>query len=263
MAPTRQDSGHIGENGKGQDTLHCRHANQPHRVMSQMASADRADRFWETLAEVTKAADVDQQLAAMLADPALTRGQRIDVAAELGKHHGPAGSAALRQAFSTALADLTTASKSTRRLYCDLACASAYGLARRDGAAATDIYMTASSSPNAWIRRYGLLALAPFGDDRAWEQVLASLVKNLRRKTATDMRAQEAFYAIEYLARHAGRGSDRAARLVTLLRKRWEKAGSLLIFADHIKRCWPGIQPGGPPATDLDLPSTHTPQLET
>lgn len=229
--------------------------------MTLVTSAERVDRFEAELAATAKSADADHRLTAMLADPTLSLGERVYVAAELGNHRGPAGSAALRQAFSAALADMATASKHFRRLYCDLACASIAALARREGPAATDIYVTAASSPSMWVRGYGLSALARFGDHQAWEQILTRLSKLLQRKI-TPLRADETFWAIEYLARHAEQGSDRATRLITLLRDRWHQLAHDSMLAGGLERSWPGIQPGGPPAAELDLPSLHTPRFE-
>jgi hypothetical protein len=230
--------------------------------MSRITYAERRDRFRAALAAAAKAADADQRLATMLADPALDRSEQINVAVALGETHGSAGSAALRQAFSTAMADMESASKSTRSWYRDLVCASLVALARRERPAATDIYLAAVNSPNTIVRDYGMLALAPFGDDRAWEQILARLSQILQRKiNPKGMSGGEAFNAIEYLARHAGLSSDRAVRLVTLLRNRWRQFADDTRLAKRIERCWPGIQPGGPLATDLDLPSLHTPRL--
>lgn len=225
--------------------------------MSRMSFAERSDRFDRDLAAAASATDADNRLAAMLTDPALNRWEQTKVAAELGEvPRGPAGSAALRQAFSAASVDLTAASKSTRAEYRDLVCACVTALARRDGAEATDVCITALGSPNAIVRDYGMSALAPIGDDRAWEQVMTWLEEIRRRKISAGAgREREALYAVEYLARHARRGSDRTARLVTLLRRRWHR------FPDPevISRWYPGVQSDGRAVDELDLPGAHAP----
>jgi hypothetical protein len=55
-------------------------------------------------------------------------------------------------------------------------------LARRDGPAATDVYLTAVASTSADVREYGLMVLSAEGDDRAWDPVLATVSEILGRK---------------------------------------------------------------------------------
>lgn len=224
--------------------------------MTRMTALGRADRFEQELAAAAAAADADDRLAAMLADPALNRWEHTQAAAVLGQVRGSAGSTALRQALATATAALSAASKSTRADYRDLVCACVTALARRDGPAATDVCIAAIASPDAIVRDYGMSTLAPAGDDRAWHQVMTRLEEILHRKISTGgLRGQEALYAVEYLARHAGRGSDRAIGLVTLVRRRWHH----LPDPELVAQWYPGIQPGGSPAEDLSLPAVHAP----
>lgn len=224
--------------------------------MSRMTALERADWF-ESELRTAASAGVDDRLAAMLSDPGLNRWEHTKVAAELGQSRGNAGSVALRQAFGTATAGLAAASKSTRAEYRDLVCACVIALARRDGLAATDVFVATIGSPNAFVRDYGMSALAPVGDDRAWEQVMARLDEILRRKISPGgLRDGEALLAIEYLARHAGPGSDRAIRLITLVRRRWRN----LPDPELIQQRYRGIQPDGRPAQDLNLPAGHTPR---
>lgn len=85
---------------------------------------------------------------------------------------GPAGTAALRSIYETATREYVTARNEARSEYCDLACASVWALAKRDGPAATDIYAAAARSASAAIRDYGasFLALADTAcdGDRRW-----------------------------------------------------------------------------------------------
>ena len=62
--------------------------------------------------------------------------------------------------------------------------------------------------------------------------------------------------AIEYLARHAPRGSDRALRLISLLRDRWHN----LADPELINRSWPAIGPGREPAATIDLLAPDRPR---
>jgi hypothetical protein len=82
--------------------------------MSRMTALERADWFDSQMAAAASAADADDRLSAMLADPALSRWEQTEVAAELGQARGLAGSAALRRVFSAATTDLAAASR--RRL---------------------------------------------------------------------------------------------------------------------------------------------------
>ena len=221
-----------------------------------MTYSERADRFDRALVEAASASDADEKLAAMLTDPALDHREQILAAATLGEARGPAGSAALRQVFSTATTDMSTSGKGTRAGYRDLICACVVALARRDGPRATDIYVAAANSGNAIVRDYGTSTLAIAGDDRAWEQAMTRLDGILRRKiNAQGYRATEVLHTIEYLARYAERGSDRATRLVTLVRGRWRN----LPDPGRIEQRYPAIQPHGRRAEDLDLPAAHTP----
>jgi hypothetical protein len=141
--------------------------------------------------------------------------------------------------------------------YRDLISACVAALAKRDGPAATDVYIAAMRSPNPGVRGYGMSALAVAGDDRAWDEVIARLNEVLQRKLSLrGWRWREACRAIEYLARHSAQASDRATRLVGLLRDYWQN----LADPGLINRWWPGIEPGAQPREALDL-SEHIPQL--
>jgi len=227
--------------------------------MSRMTLLERHERLEAVLAAVVSGSDADQRLAAMLADPAMDAYGRIKVTEALGKvGPGPAGSAALRSEFADAAGSLAGASRATKFWYRDLICASVWALATRDGPAATDVYLAAIRSANATVRDYGMTFLAVSGDDRAWDEVITRLRDGLQRKiNPGGLRWRETCRAVEYLARHAARGSDRADRLIGLVRGRWRNLGD----ADLIARWWPGIGPGGPPPGAIDLAGWHTPDL--
>lgn len=227
--------------------------------MGRMTYAERIERFDARLAAAASASDADQQLAVMLMDPANDKWSQTKIAAALGDvPRGPAGSAALRSVFDHAAGNLADASKSTKPDYRDLVCASVAALAKRDGPAGTDVYVAASQSADANVRDYGMSALAVAGDDRAWDQVMIRLGDLLQRKiNPRGRRWREVCRAIEYLARHADLGSDRAAQLIALLRDRW----SNLADPDLIARWWPGIGPADSPTDAVDLGGQHTPLL--
>jgi hypothetical protein len=115
----------------------------------------------------------------------------------------------VRAQFSDTMARLATATKSTRSGWRDLACAAVIALARRDGPAAMDVYLTAAASTSADVRDYGLMVIAGEGDDQAWDPMLAKVSEILGRKRISYSRWYEMLHAIEYLARHAARGTDR------------------------------------------------------
>jgi hypothetical protein len=218
---------------------------------------ERADRFEEALSAAVSGSDADHVLAGMLSDPALDMRERLLVTAALGGTRGPAGPTAVRKAFSTAWEKYPGASKSARPFERDLMCACVIALARREGPAATNVYVSAALHANASVRGYGLSALAAVGDDRAWEAIMTRLEEILKRKISPGgPRSDEASSAAEYLGRYAAQGSPRAVRLITLLRGQWRNLGD----PELLERWWPGIGPGGSSPAVIDLPGLHTVQ---
>jgi hypothetical protein len=224
----------------------------------KMTPLEREDRFDAELAQAKSATDADRRLAAMLADSATDRWHRVSIAAELGDiPRGPTGTAALRSTYKAATENSASSSADAKAASCDLICACVIALAKREGPAATDVYAAAASSATATIREYGMSALAPVGDDRAWGQVMSRLDEMLGRQISPrGLRWREACLAVEYLARHAPQGSERATQLITLIRDRWRNLGD----QDLIDRWWPGIGPGGHLITAIDLVGAHTPR---
>jgi hypothetical protein len=123
------------------------------------------------------------------------------------------------------------------------------------------------------VRDYGLMVLAAEGDERAWDPMLATVSEILRRKRISYGRWYDMLHAVQYLARHAARGTERAEQLISLLRANW---GTLarppqklvnrgpyvepeMQTATRLEELWPGIQPDGPPGNAIDLPRLHTP----
>jgi HEAT repeat protein len=189
----------------------------------------------------------------MMADQGYDGAERPQIAEALGHTRGSAGSAALRSALAEALAQLSAANPGARPGFRDIACAGTWALGQRDGAAATDALLDAARHPDRDVSDYGVTALAVVGDGRAWDDIFARLGPALHRKGSPGgLRQAEARSAIEYLARHAKVGSDRAVRLITLVRERWRNIDR----QDLLEQWWPGIGPGGPPPEAIDL-STH------
>jgi hypothetical protein len=218
--------------------------------MPRLTYAERAARFDAALRTAKARSDADQALLAMLADPVRDWREKIGIVAALGDVQGPVGSAVIRHAFADATGMLATARPGQRSWLTDLACAAVYALCKRDGAAATDIFVAAAFHPSRDISGYGIHALVSAGDDRAWDDVMTTLGEILRTKvSAGTQRSAQALAAIEYLARHAGPGTDRAIRLVTLVRDRWRNIGDRA----QAEECWPGIGSGGPPPDTVSL----------
>jgi hypothetical protein len=218
--------------------------------MPRLTYAERAARFDAALKSAKARSDADQALLAMLTDPVRDWLQRIEIVAAFGDVRGPVGSAVIRHAFADATGMLATARPSQRSWLRDLACAAVYALCKRDGAAATDIFVAAAFHPSRDISGCGIRALVSAGDDRAWDDVMTTLGEILRTKArAGTQRSAQSLAAIEYLARHAEPGTDRAIRLVTLVRDRWRNIGDRA----WAEECWPGIGPGGPPPDAVSL----------
>jgi hypothetical protein len=239
----------------------------------RISYVERSDRFDAEVAAAAATDDSDRQLIILLGRPGLDASERIRVTAALGESGtGPEGSAAVHSQFSDAMARLTDP-KSGWHWWRDLACAAVIALARREGPAATDAYLTAADSADRAVRQYGLMVLEVDGDDRAWDPMLARVGEILARKRISYGRWDELLMAVGYLARHSARNAARAERLITLLRANW---GTLahppqkrvdrgpyvepeVEAAARIEELWPGIEPDGPPAAALDLHRLHTP----
>ncbi len=217
--------------------------------------------------------DSSSQLIALLGRPQADYRERILITVALGESGtGPERSAAVRAQFSDAMTGLATATKSARPGWRDLACAAVIALARRDGPAATDVYLAAAASTSADVRDYGLMVLAAEGDERAWDPVLASASEILGSKRISYGRWYDMLHAVQCLARHAARGTDRAERLISLLRANWgmlARPPQKLVrrgpyvepemqTATRLEELWPGIQPDGPAGRrHRPAPATH------
>jgi hypothetical protein len=164
------------------------------------------------------------------------------IAAELGDTRGAAGSSALRSV-------LDTAGPGSR----DLHCAAILALTRRSGPAATSDMLACLAGSDSVVREYGLFCLAAVGDDRGWDQVLAWLVKLLKRTKRSSALPTQAGIGIAYLARHSPPGSDHLVSLVTALRERWVQAP--YEPQPWLMAHWPDVAPGGPDPADVAAPN--------
>jgi hypothetical protein len=153
-----------------------------------MTYDERAELFDADLAAAIAAHDSDHALIALLSRPRLDGAERVLIIAALGESGtGSDGSAAVRAQFSHAMSELATATKHTQVNWRDNACAAVIALARRDGAAATDVYLAAIASANPTVHDYGLDALAVEGD-RGWNSIVAFISEILSRKTISATR---------------------------------------------------------------------------
>lgn len=149
-----------------------------------MTYDERAERFDADPAAAVAAHGSDHALVAVLSRPRFDGTERVVIIAALGESGtGSDGSTAVRAQFSHAMSELATATQHTRANWRDNACAAVIALARRDGPAATDVYLEAIASANPIVRDYGLDALAFEGDDRGWDSMVAFISEILSRKT--------------------------------------------------------------------------------
>jgi hypothetical protein len=212
----------------------------------------RADEFDLRLAEARSRSDADVVLAHMLADPAIETWFRVHVAESLSRTRGQTGSEALRKEFDKAL-DRCSKEPNKRRLQeeYDLIAACAHSLGVREGSKATDAFIAMAEYPNMSLSEYGIGLLAWDGDDSAWEKILSRLTAMLHRPMNRDgLRWSAIFWAIEYLTKHAPNGSDRAIRLVVLVRAKWRRVAD----PEALEKHWPGIGPDGPEAALVAFP---------
>jgi hypothetical protein len=217
--------------------------------MGRMSYDERALRFDAVLAQAVACGDADEVLAGMLADERHDDREQVLIVAALGDAHGPAGRPALRSALARALAGLRTAGPRARSDWADLACACTWALGKRDGPAATDLLLEAALDPHPDVSHYGLDVLAAVGDDRGWDDMFARLGSLTQQKSRSARRDYDVACIIEYLGRHAPLGSNRALRLVTLVRDRWRNIG----MRERVEQWWPGMEPGGLPRETIDL----------
>lgn len=158
----------------------------------------------------------------------------IRFVAALGEATGPAGENRLR----SIVADHGRSD--------DERCAALIALAKRVGERGSDCFSEALADRRSDVKDCAAICLAAFGDDRAWDRMVARL-KVLLKKPArhpaysNDLSAQPpALVAIGYLARHAGT-AERADVANTMIRDSWDRFRP----EDHdwVRRYWPAAPP--------------------
>lgn len=191
-------------------------------------------RRWDTFDAAVREAVAggpagEAELVAVLDEVAAAR--KVVVVAALGDADGPAGPAALRAVLGA-------------ERHQDLVCAAVLALAKRCGADASADLLTALSNRHAAVKDYAVAGLAGAGDGRAWEEVFARLRQLLGQAASrsADLKSAPVAAAICYLGRHLD--TDRGARLVAELRRRWTRLDAA--EQDWLTGLWPEVAPGGP-----------------
>jgi hypothetical protein len=223
--------------------------------MVRLTYGERLDNFRAALGRVRQSEDAERSIIELIKDQAFDGASRSSALAALGDTHGSLGSDLLRQELRSALEGYRTAAKS-KRFECVYVAGTCIGaLARREGPGATPEFLAADRHANDEIHDAGLTTMAAHGDDRVWDEWLDRLADDLRTKISSRKRNRDVTYIIRYLARHSTQGSERADRLIDLLRERWGH----LLETDEIEYQWPGIGPGGGTWDQVDLTSELKP----
>jgi hypothetical protein len=113
----------------------------------------------------------EARLVAML--DSLAGASKVLVVAVLGDAQGDQGPTALRSLLAAPQRSI------------DLRCAALLALAKREGAAASDVLAAHLTHAPAAVRDYAIISLAAVGDDRAWSQVHTILQRDLDRRSPT------------------------------------------------------------------------------
>ena len=200
------------------------------------------DLFERAIHDAVQDPDGDGLLAE--ASTRLTGDRLTFVAAALGEVRGPDGAGALRGLLALS----GPGTEQTR-------CAALLALAKREGANASAELATALKSRNAAVRDYAVLGLAAFGDDRAWDDILAHLTRRLRVPHRRVGEPPEVAVAVIYLLTNVGGRPEGVHALVNLLRGSWDN----LTVQEHawLTGNWPQALPGGPPASQVAPPNGH------
>ena len=176
--------------------------------------------------------------ADLVADLADARGERRAVlVAMLGDAEGDEGPSYLRSVLSA------------EEMSSNLRCTALIALAKRCGEDATADFEAACGTRSLGVRDYGVLTLAAFGDDRAWQAMLARLARLRRRRRLDD--PPSGAVLVTYLVRHSS-SRERVVELVSTVRDVW---GQLLPGEQRvIKRFWPDVAPNGPEVAQVRAP---------
>jgi hypothetical protein len=139
----------------------------------------------------------------------------------------------------------------------DVRCCALLGLAKRAKQQASADFAAGFASRDWAVKSYALMALAAYGDDRAWDEVMGYLGRRLAKRNPSDDAAYMAAiqrtstcWATGYLARHLQAPADagRSIKLVELLRRRRDALTDEWPDAPRwFAHFWPG-------ALDADVP---------
>jgi hypothetical protein len=174
---------------------------------------------------------------------------RVTVIAALGDAQGEEGIPALRSLLAAPPRSV------------DLRCAALLALAKRAGAAASDVLAAHLTGVPAAVADYAVLGLGGVGDDRAWPEIHTRLRRQLDRppptfqplKITPGLKQFRALLTIAYLARHLiGSPAERIPQLVATLRSRFDVLYH--VEQDWLSGNWPGIAPDGPPPDQISPP---------
>jgi hypothetical protein len=179
----------------------------------------------------------------------LTGGKKVMAIAALGDAQGDQGPVALRSLLAVPQRSV------------DLRCAALLALAKRDGAAASDVLAAYLTHTPAAVRDYAIVGLAAVGDDRAWSPVHNVLRQQLDRPPPTSQPQRlipglaqfKVLTTVAYLVRHLRASpTDRIPQLVETLRSRFDRL--YLVEQDWLSTNWSGIDAAGPAPDRIDPP---------
>jgi hypothetical protein len=219
--------------------------NEPFADSSRIAEIEaglRSSRTRTFEAAVEAAVGLGAAGDALLAGLEDLRGWRaLYVIVALGDVDGPHGGAVLRRAIAA-----------RGRGTSDRRCAALLALAKRERVGASETLSTAVGDADAAVREYAVMGLAAVGDGRAWDAVHVRLTAMLARQRARAGEPSTVVLAVVYLLRHVADDRGRAAAVVSILRRRWNRlfVGERRWFAEH----WPAVDPVAGAADEPELP---------
>jgi hypothetical protein len=180
---------------------------------------------------------------------ALAGPNKVMAVAALGDAQGDQGMGALRGLLAVPQRSV------------DLRCAALLALAKREGAAASDVLAAHLTRVPGAVRDYAVLGLAAVGDDRAWSQVYTILRRELDRPAPTfqpqrlmpGLKQFKVLTTVTYLVRHLSTSpADRIPQLVDTLRSRFTRL--YVVEQDWLRTHWSGIGPDGTDPVRIDAP---------
>jgi hypothetical protein len=179
----------------------------------------------------------------------LTGANMVMAIAALGDAQGDKGPAALRGLLAVPQRSV------------DLRCAALLALAKREGAAASDVLAAHLTRTPAAVRDYAIVGLAAVGDDRAWSPVHEILRQQLDRYPPTyqpqrlipGLAQFKVLTTVAYLVRHLRASpADRIPQLVETLRSRFDRL--YFVEQDWLRTNWPGVDAADADQGRIDPP---------